>query len=621
MNAVLREPGDIQRAAGRECAGRNAPPAGASGRLLSVSAEARVFWQLRLRIARSLICSALRRARLQVLTVTLAMLVLWIGLFVLFHEGFALVQSGVVHAGMRAQMTHAIFNVFFLALTVMLIFSSAIILYGGLFRSPEVSHLLTTPAREERIVWHKFQETAFFSGWGFVLLASPTLLAYGIVVHAPGYYYLLLAPFVVSFVMVATGVGALACLAVVRLVPAIRVHALVAAVALFLAAGGYFAWRVLASQHRNAMTPSWFQDVVARLEFSEQRLFPSWWLSSGLLEAAHPVSAADRRPEGVESLLFLSVLCSNALLLHVLLGKMAARVLRPSHSNLQGLGRARRRGTAGWLDRGVLWLCAPMPRVARHMLVKDLRLFRRDPVQWSQFAIFLGLLTLYFLNSRRFDYQGVMERWVLLISFFNLAVVGLLLSAFTTRFVFPMISLEGRRLWILGTAPIPREIILWGKFWFACAGAVPTCASLVLISDLMLGVAAHSPSVVLIHQASCLALCVGLSAMAVGFGARLPNLRETSPAKIAAGFGGTLNLVLSSLYIVAVIVLNAVPCFFWQGRPDAAATRGGFLFSGRFGLGTPGSVVAGILLTALLAAAATVLPLRIGLRALRELEA
>jgi len=85
---------------------------------------------------------------------------------------------------------------------------------------------------------HKFQETAFFSGWGFVLLASPTLLAYGIVVHAPWHYYLLLIPFVVSFVLVATGSGAVACLLVVRLVPAIRVHAFVAAIAIFLAVGG-----------------------------------------------------------------------------------------------------------------------------------------------------------------------------------------------------------------------------------------------------------------------------------------------------------------------------------------------------------------------------------------------
>jgi len=40
----------------------------------------------------------------------------------------------------------------------------------------------------------------------------------------------------------------------------------------------------------------------------------------------------------------------------------------------------------------------------------------------TQFAIFFGLLSLYFFNVRRFDYSGVMEKWVILISFFNLAV-------------------------------------------------------------------------------------------------------------------------------------------------------------------------------------------------------
>ncbi len=44
------------------------------------------------------------------------------------------------------------------------------------------------------------------------------------------------------------------------------------------------------------LTIAWFQDVLARLQFSEQRLLPSWWLSTGLLEAAHPVELPDGRP-------------------------------------------------------------------------------------------------------------------------------------------------------------------------------------------------------------------------------------------------------------------------------------------------------------------------------------
>ena len=55
--------------------------------------------------------------------------------------------------------------------------------------------------------------------------------------------------------------------------------------------------------------------------------------------------------------------------------------------------------------------------------------------------------------------------WVNMISFLNLAVVGLILSTFTTRFIFPMISLEGRRFWILGMLPVRRDTILWGKFF------------------------------------------------------------------------------------------------------------------------------------------------------------
>ncbi len=39
---------------------------------------------------------------------------------------------------------------------------------------------------------------------------------------------------------------------------------------------------------------------------------------------------------------------------------------------------------------------------------------------------------------------GSDEQWVTVMSFLNVAVVGLLLSTFTARFVFPAISLEGR---------------------------------------------------------------------------------------------------------------------------------------------------------------------------------
>jgi ABC-2 type transport system permease protein len=212
------------------------------------------------------------------------------------------------------------------------------------------------------------------------------------------------------------------------------------------------------------------------------------------------------------------------------------------------------------------------------------------------------------------------ERWVVLVSFFNLAVVALLLSTFTTRFIFPLISLEGRRFWVLGTAPISRGTILWSKFWFACGGAVPSCGALVLISDVTLRIPQQSLTVVWIHQLACFILCVGLSALAVGLGARLPSLRETSPSRIAAGFGGTLNLVLSSLFIIAVMLLTAVPCFFWAQKGGPGPLPESPFFGGWIGLGSAGSVAVGVALCLALGVVTTVVPLRLGLRAFSRLE-
>jgi ABC-2 type transport system permease protein len=45
----------------------------------------------------------------------------------------------------------------------------------------------------------------------------------------------------------------------------------------------------------------------------------------------------------------------------------------------------------------------------------------------------------------------------------------------------------------------------------------------------------------------------------VGLGALFPNLKEDNPSKIVSGFGGTLCLVISFIYIVVYVALIAVP--------------------------------------------------------------
>lgn len=555
----------------------------------------------------------LRTARLRVTLAAVLSIVFWIGLYLLFHAGFSLLIDYVDRTGtIHAQTVHAIYNVFFASLMVMLAISSGIILYSGLYRSPETLLLLTLPVRNERVVLYKFQESLLFSSWGFFLLGSPMLLAYGVVAEAPWYYYALLLPFLLSFAYIPCAVGALCCLLIVHRIPRIRTHAITGGIVLALGLAGYAISSLISGPESDILTANWFNDTITRLQFSEQRLLPSWWLSNGLLEASRQAEPGSAELPWVQSVMFLMLLVTNALLLHVLVLWIGGRLLRSSLSGLVGDYPVRKRTKVALIDQAVMKFFFWLPYQIRLLIVKDLRIFRRDPVQWSQFLIFFGLLALYFVNVRRFSYDVDHASWVNMVSFLNLAVVGLILSTFTTRFIFPMISLEGRRFWILGLLPVKRDSILWGKFIFASAGTILPSTTLILLSDLMLQI---STMVLLIHQITCVALCIGLSGIAVGLGARMPDLREQSPSKIAAGFGGTLNLILSAGFILAVVLMTAIPCHLYlttvqasEIEPNLSVGRMALLLA----LGTLGTVVLSII--------AAAVPLRMGFRAFRELE-
>jgi ABC-2 type transport system permease protein len=56
-----------------------------------------------------------------------------------------------------------------------------------------------------------------------------------------------------------------------------------------------------------------------------------------------------------------------------------------------------------------------------------------------------------------------------------------------------------------------------------------------------------------------LLLSTGLNALALGLGTLFPDFREQNPAKIVSGFGGTLCLIISFVYIAACVTVALIP--------------------------------------------------------------
>lgn len=550
-------------------------------------------------------------SRLRVVLVAIFSLVFWFGLFLIFRDGFRFLSH---HKLISGPLIELLFQMFFASLLVMLVFSTGIILYASLFASREAEYLLATPTPSDRVFGHKFQEAMFFSSWGFLLLGSPLVTAYGTTTSAPAVYYLLAALFFVAFAMIPGAVGALVCLAVTNFLPRRRAHVLVAAgvaVLALLAWKGFSIWRSLKDPERGR---TWINQFLEETTVSSLFVVPSEWITRGLLSSTYQ--------GGLEpSLFYLAVLLANALFGYLLATASYRWLYRRGYDRVHSEVYARKRRTGTYLPRIVERLFAPLPRGVRILIQKDLRVFARDPLQWSQALIFTGLLGFYFLNLGRMTYYTTSPYWRNLIGFFNLAVTGLLLSTYTSRFIYPLLSLEGQKFWILGLCPISREAILWGKFAFACGGALLVTVVLTLIGAWTL---ALSPLLIALQILVVVILCFGLSAIAVGLGARFPDLKQTDPSKIAAGFGGTLNLVASLVFILIVVGTMALPCHLYavtltlsQGGDDAgllAGAAGLSLEQFRFWLGV--SIVFNVLFGAL----ATWLPMRLGVRAFKSME-
>jgi len=542
------------------------------------------------------LASVRTQPRLKTVFILLTGSLIWGGLLLLFFEGFAFMERNFPE--LCSVLIGYLFSLFFMSLMLMLAFSTGIILFASLYRSDESKFLLSAPLHPETVFSYKFVEGLTFSSWAFAFLAGPMILGYGLVQKAGAGFYgtaLMLFP---PFIVIPGAVGAIFVLLLAAYFPRRRKSL----VALFVVVGAVvaamvglrlFSWSRIFTRAPDV----WVQGVLRRLSFCRAPWLPSYWMSEGLMSAAEG--------EMGRSLFYLMELTANGMFVFAIAYFVAARKYLDGWSAVQGGRGARKYRSRGLLDAAIERGLVFLPVRLRLLLAKDVKTFRRDPVQWSQFLIFFGLLGIYVLNLRNLSYNVQAPTWRNAVSFLNLAATSLTLATFTSRFIFPLLSLEGRQFWMLGLLPLKREGIILGKLVFAFCGALLVSEVLILTSDLML---AMPTRMIVIHATVLVFICMGLSGSAVGLGAAFPSPRESDPSKIVSGFGGTLNLVLSLCYIAITVGMVAV------------VTGAAVLRDPRNPL--PPKLWLGVMLAAvaIVTAAMTLVPLALGARAFRRME-
>ncbi|MBU6398833.1 MAG: hypothetical protein KGS61_00810 [Verrucomicrobia bacterium] len=484
---------------------------------------------------------------------------LWLA-FLLFRHGLAFVDT---FPGLGTLLTERLLYVLFAFLFVLLWLSNLVICYTNLFRNRETGFLLALPIPARTIFRWKFIESALLASWAFLFLIAPLLAAYGLNHGVPWHFYPVTVLLIGLFIVLPAVAGAWCAVNLARYLDRRSFQVVAAAVAVLLLVGAAF-WlqpEPVNDERLETRVLAVLDRLLLKTRFADFPLLPSYWLSASVLDWSEGALTAAG--------FFILVLLSHVLFFGSLCFTGMGNLFYDAASVVQSRGsvfgqwdwfrrwRARARtfsygpGPAEVVLSAARWL----PPDVRALLVKDARMFWRDTTQWGQTLVLFGLLGVYVINLRHFSQQLSSPFWIKLISFLNLAACSLNLATLTTRFVFPQFSLEGRRLWIIGLAPLGLVRVLKAKFWLASVASMCVTLGLVALSCRMLKLPwGHT----LYFAGAITVMTLSLNGLAVGLGALYPNLREDNPSKIVSGFGGTFCLVLSFLYILGSVTVLAL---------------------------------------------------------------
>lgn len=477
-----------------------------------------------------------QQSRFKVGFISLFALCCVVGLWELFLEGFQFLDK---FGGLAGLIMGRLFSLFYLGMGLMLVMSGVVTSYATLYRSEEVPYLLVRPLPLSQVVVYKFLESAYFSSWAFLFVMVPFAGAYAMHERLTLLFGLWTALYSVPFLVVCAGIGALFIMACVRWWPR-RLHLkpMLLAVALLV---GWGVWRSSSQFTEDDSGTFMLSALIPGVQVASNTLLPSTWVAEGILSAS--------RGEWGRAALFLGMILSTAAALIVLVEWLGTATFHDAWERVQeGGGRTGRPSLVFRVADRALWF---LPGDLRALIMKDVRTFFRDPMQWSQVLIFFGLLGMYFANLRRFHYHTYSAEWRSLVCFLNVFSVSAVLCSLGSRFIYPQLSLEGQGFWLLGLSPTSMRRIMLAKFLQAVGATGAVSVLLVGLSSSMLRV---EPAMIGASLGVIACVVLAISGLSTGLGAVFMDLRQRNPAAIVGGFGGTVNLVLSLGFMLAVVL-------------------------------------------------------------------
>ncbi len=432
------------------------------------------------------------------------------------------------------------------SLFVMLTFSNIITALSTYYLSDDLELVLSLPVARPTFHYARFVDTLTQSSWMMAVFGVPVFLAYGLRSQAGVAYYAALFFTIPSLLMLAANAGITISTVLVNVFPARRTRELMVLLAVMMMAALFVLLRTLRPER--LVDAQAFQNAaayVAQLSVPAPVLFPPRWasdvISATMLYQPFPWTDA-------------------ALLLTGLLASTAIARWTTAWGFDNGWSRSQEARSARFYRSKVFdTLALAVPVAWRPHVSKELRVFVRDPAQWSQVFLLAGVCGVYLVSIHALPFEAFQGQLLASIkqamSFLNLGMGGFVMAAIAARFNFAAVSREGRAFWLVRAGPVDPATLLRAKSVLGFVPMMIVGQTVTVGSGWMLG----APGWLLaIESVTTMFLCYAMSGLAVSLGAVWPDFRADTAARAATGPAAVFFMVLALTLDFVVLALEVI---------------------------------------------------------------
>ena len=474
---------------------------------------------------------------------------------ILFATMYALVSRFWAVDGFGPFLARKLLEMRLASLFTMLCFSNVVTALSTYYLSEDLELVLSLPVDRSTFPYARFLDTLGQSSWMMGLFGLPVFLAYGIAIGASAAYYVALLLAIPALLVLACNIGVIVATILVNVFSARRTRELMVLMGFVALAALFVLIRTLRPER--LVRAEEFENLAEWLDavrVPAPVLFPPRWatevLANTLLYAPFPWTEA--------LLLGFGAVASMGVARWVVLRGFDGGWVMAQEA------REARFHTSRVFDT----LALVVPRRWRPIVSKELRVFVRDPSQWSQVFLLGGVCAIYLVSVATLPldmFTGeLLTGLKQALAFLNLGMGGFVMAAIAARFQFTAVSREGRSWWVLRGAPVEPTTVLFAK---AAVGLIPmfVVGEVVVVGS---GLVLDAPRWLLALQAFVtVGLATGISGLAIAMGAWWPDFRADSAAHAASGPAAMFFMVsaLMLVFVVMLLVGLGVAAGLWSG--------------------------------------------------------